>query len=296
VFPLKRLATAAFLSLLFAAANAFAQCRTGAPARVAFERGHTTATVNGELPIRGDACYTLRARAGQWMRVSVNSVHNIARFNVLAPGGDHTIAHEAEEWSGALPESGDYVIALYPNRNDEGGSFTLEVSITAAPPAGAAGGMEGAPATGAPAAPASSPDADADSRRYVFDAGEGAYVFDGKPPAGFAELTALELPGVLLKLGDDGSIISISTDPHASVDIKGGRQFKSRRVTITGDQITFETEAVRGVSYQFTGRFYKHQVDRGQLLDATLKGRLTKFVKGVKVAEAPLSLYEAVGG
>jgi hypothetical protein len=292
---LKRLAIAASLSLLFAA-NIFAQCRTGAPARVAFERGHTTAVVNGELPIKGDACYTLRARGGQWMRVSVNSAHDIARFNVFPPGKDHTLAHETEEWSGVLPESGDYVIALYPNRNDEGGSFTLEVSVTAAPPAGAAGRAEDAPAGGAPAAPATSPDADADSRRYVFDAGEGAYVFDGKPPAGFAELTALELPGVRLKLGADGSIVSVSTDPHAMVDVKGGRQFKSRRVTITGDQITFETETVRGISYQFTGRFYKHQVDKGALLDATLKGRLTKFVKGVKVAEAPLSLYEAVGG
>ena len=293
---MKRLATAASLSLLFAA-NVFAQCRTGAPARVAFERGHTTAVVNGELPIRGDACYTLRARGGQWMRVSVNSVHNIARFNVFPPGKDQAIARAAEEWSGVLPESGDYVIALHPNRNDEGGSFTLEVSVTAAPPAGEAGRGENAPAGGAPAVPASPPDADADSRRYVFDAGEGAYVFDGKPPAGFAELTALELPGVLLKLGDDGtSIVSVSTDPHATVDVKGGRQFKSRRVTITGDQISFETETVRGVSYQFTGRFYKHQVDRGQLLDATLKGRLVKFVKGVKAAEAQLSLYEAVGG
>ena len=294
---MKRLATAAFLCLLFAAANVFAQCRTGAPARVAFERGHTTAVVNGELPIRGDACYTLRALGGQWMRVSVNSVHDIARFNVLPPGKARPLAREAEEWGGALPESGDYVIALYPVRNDEGGSFTLEVSITAAPPTGEAARVQDAPAGGAPAAPAGSPDADADSRRHVFDAGEGAYVFDGKPPAGFAELTALELPGVLLKLGADGaSIVSVSTDPHAFVDVKGGRQFKSRRVTITGDQITFETETVRGVSYQFTGRFYKRQVEKGELLDATLKGRLTRFVKGVKAAEAPLSLYEAVGG
>ena len=122
-------------------------------------------------------------------------------------------------------------------------------------------------------------------------------MFDGKPPSGFAELTALELPGVLLKLADDGaSIVSVSTEPHAQVDTKGGREFKARRVTVTGDQITFETVAMRGVSYQFTGHFVKKQVERGQLLDATLKGRLTKFVNGVKTAEAPLDLYEAIGG
>ena len=291
---MKRLATAASLSLLFAAST-FAQCRTGAPARVAFERGRTTAVVNGELVIRGDACYTLRAQGGQWMRVSVNSVHSVARFNVFAPGKDHTIAREAEEWSGALPASGDYVIALYPVRNDEGGSFTLEVSITSSPPPGGAGRAAEAPAGGAPAASDASPGEA--GRGYVFDAGEGAYVFDGKPPAGFAELTALELPGVLLKLGADGaSVVSVSTDPHAVVDTKGGRQFKSRRVEIAGDQISFETEAVRGVSYQFTGRFHKGQVDKGALLDATLKGRLVKLVKGVNAAEAQLSLYEVVGG
>jgi hypothetical protein len=294
---LKRLATAVALVTIFAAfaASAFAQCHTGVPARVSFVRGSSTATVDGVMQIKGDACYTLRARAGQQMNVSLTSAHDFARFNVFPPSKDHTIAHEASEWSGVLPESGDYVIAVYPRTNDEAGSFTLDVSVTAAttPNANAAP----TPASDANASSGNSSTSDANVQPYTFDAGEGAYVFDGKPPAGFAELTALELPGVLLKLGDDGaSIVSVSTDPHALVDVKGGRQFKSRRITVTNEQITFETEAVRGVSYQFTGRFIKHQVDKGQLLDATLKGRLMKFVNGNKVAEARLDLYEAVGG
>ncbi|MFL6230105.1 MAG: hypothetical protein ACJ741_15140 [Pyrinomonadaceae bacterium] len=283
---MKRLATALAFVVLFAA-GAFAQCRTGAPSHVSFERGKASAEINGEMPIKGDACYMLRARAGQQMSVTLSSVHDFARFNVFPPGGDHTIAHETSEWSGMLPASGDYVIAIYPRTNNEAGSFTLYVSIKAA-------------ATPTPTdakTPAPTPASDASAQPYTFDAGEGAFVFDGKPPKGFEELTAFELPGVLLRLGDDGtSIVSVSTDPHASVDVKGGRQFKSRRISITGDEITFETLAVRGVSYEFTGHFIKHQVDKGQLLDATLKGRLTKFVNGSKVAEAPLSLYEAVGG
>jgi hypothetical protein len=284
--------------LLFAA-SAFAQCRAGVPTRVSFERGKSTAVVNGELRVNGDACYSLRARAGQRMTISVNSVHEIARFNVFPPTKDHTIAHETNEWSGTLPETGDYVIALYTVKQAEGGSFTLEVSVTAAATPNATDAPRAAPTPSSDARTSlgNSSNSDANSQPYTFDAGEGAYVFDGKPPRGFEELTALELPGVLLKLSDDGaSIVSVSTDPQALVDTKGGRQFKARHATINGDQITFETVAVRGVSYQFTGRFVKKQVDKGQLLDATLKGRLTKLVNGNKVAEAQLDLYEAVGG
>jgi hypothetical protein len=288
---LHRLITTAALVTLFAA-SAFAQCRTGAPARVSFERGKSTVVVNGELAVNSDACYVLRARAGQRMSVSVNSARDLARFNVFPPTKDHTLAHETAEWSGVLPETGDYTIALYTAKQGEGGSFTLEVSVTAAATT-TTNATDAQPA--ALAAPAASSDAGA--QPYTFDAGEGAYVFDGKPPKGFEELTALELPGVLLRLGKDGaSIVSVSTEPHATVDVRGGRQFKAQRVSITGDQITFETVSLRGVSYQFTGRFTKRQVDKGQLLDAGLKGRLTKLVNGNKVAEAPLDLYEAVGG
>lgn len=303
---MKRLVIAASVALFFAG-SAFAQCHTGAPSRVSFERGKASAEINGEMQIKGDACYTLRARAGQQMSVSLSSVHDYARFNLFPPSKDHTVAHEITEWSGVLPETGDYVIALYPKTNDEAGSFTLYVSIKAAttPAAsagaggGAAGSTGGSPSTsGREAASSGSSSADdAGTQPYTFDAGEGAYVFDGRPPKGFEELTALELPGVLLRLGADGaSIVSVSSAPQGWVDTRGGRQFKSKSAKISGDEITFETQAVRGVSYQFTGRFYKGQVDKGQLLDATLKGRLTKFVNGQKVAEAQLSLYEAVGG
>lgn len=310
---MKRLVIAASVSLLFAA-NAYAQCRAAAPARVSFERGKASAEVNGEMPIKGDACYTLRARAGQQMSVSLSSVHDYARFNLFPPSKDHTIAHETSEWSGVLPETGDYTIALYPRTNDEAGSFTLYVSISAATAAtttsaggGAAGGSKsGTPSSpgdtassagGASAASAGASDGGAGAKPYVFDAGEGAYVFDGRAPRGFEGLGAFDLPGVLLKLSDDGaSIVSVSTAPHAALDFVGGREIKSKRVEVKGDEITFETETVRGVSYQFTGRFYKKDVDRGQLLDATLKGRLVKFVNGQKVAEAQLNLYQVIGG
>ncbi|MDQ3907106.1 MAG: hypothetical protein M3268_02055 [Acidobacteriota bacterium] len=303
---MKRLVIAACVPLLFAA-GAFAQCHTGAPSRVSFERGKASAEVNGEMPISGEACYTLRARAGQQMSVSVSSAHDYARFNIFPPSKDHTIAHETSGWSGVLPETGDYVIALYPRANDEAGSFTLFVSIKAATTPATSGGAGGGATGSTGGASSSSGDkaassdnssaAGAGAQPYTFDAGEGAYVFDGRPPKGFEELTALELPGVLLRLSADGAgVVSVSTDPQGWVDTRGGRQFKSKSATINGDEITFETEAVRGVSYQFTGRFYKKDVDKGQLLDATLKGRLVKFVNGRKVAEAQLNLYQAVGG
>lgn len=290
---LQRLTTTVPFLLLLVAANAFAQCHTGSPARVQFVRGSSTATVDGVMQIKGDACYTLRARAGQQMTVTLTSAHDFARFNVFPPSKDHTIARETTEWSGVLPETGDYVIAIYPRTNDEAGSFTLDVSVRAA----ATQDMSAGSASGA--ASTSDNSAASGAEPYVFEAGDGAYVFDGKPPAGFAELEALELPGVRLKLGENNLIVSASTDPQAFVDTKSGRQvrqFKAKRATVNGDEITFETETVGGVSYQFTGRFHKDQVDKGQLLNATLEGQIVKLVNGKKVASARLNLYQVVGG
>lgn len=283
---MKKLIIAAALTVFFAV-TVSAQCRTGAPARVSFVRGSTSARVDAVMKIKGDACYSLRARAGQQMVVSLSSAHDFARFNVFPPSQDHTIASETSEWSGVLPETGDYVIAVYPRTNDEASSFTLDITVNAKP------------INAAPPAASDNSASDAGAQGYTFDAGEGAYIFDGKPPAGFAELEALELPGVLLRLGANNLIVSVSTDPQAWVDTKSGRQikqFKSKRVTINGDEITFETEAVGGVSYQFNGRFYKNQVDKGQLLNATLKGQIVKFVNGKKVVAAQLNLYQVVGG
>ena len=287
---MKRLAAVAFIALLLNTLPVWAQSSI----RVQFPRGRTTAILEGKVDeaTLGKADYVLRARAGQKMLVHITSPKKNAHFRIYRTDYDAPLqgAEDAEDWSGTLPESGDYHIYVFPTTSGTV-PYTLEVTILAEnqsrqnaqqPPA---------------SAPTNKPPASGREPSYQFDAGNGAYVFDGKAPKGFENLDALEFPGVLLNLSPDGSRVqSVASNPQANVFLKRGRQFKAQRVTLTGDQISFETESVGGISYQFTGKFIKGSVDRNELLDATLQGRLTKLQNGKKIAEAQMSFFQVQGG
>ncbi|HYY41907.1 MAG TPA: hypothetical protein VE775_04180, partial [Pyrinomonadaceae bacterium] len=128
---MRRFTLALLWLLLPCAAQAWAQCRTGTPTPLHFQPGRTTAVVKGQLAAAADACYKLRARANQQMTVHVASPKSDIHFNIFPPGQAHTLAGETSDWSDALPQTGDYVIALYPTRPKQGDSYTLEVSISA---------------------------------------------------------------------------------------------------------------------------------------------------------------------
>jgi hypothetical protein len=279
------------LSLLLAStATAWAQCRQATATPLHFQPGRTTAIVKGQLAADSDTCYKLRARANQQMTVHVTSPKQDIHFNLFPPSQDATIASETADWSGALPATGDYTIALYTAKLKQGDSYTLEVSISALKPP---------PADNQPAPPADTTLTTlTDATDETFDAYEGPYVFDGKAPAGFEGFQGFEFPGVLLKASADRAhVVSVSQDPHAQLLFRAGRVVKAKQVTFTDDQIGFETEIVRGVSYQFSGRFIKdNDESKHEALDPKLKGRITKLVNGKKTAEAQMSFYQVVGG
>src|SRR5512138_3709017 len=78
---------------------------------VHFAKGASSATLEGTL--KGDRTldYTLRARAGQTMSVTLKTSNNASYFNVLPPGSkDAAIfvgSAGGNEWSGALPTDGE---------------------------------------------------------------------------------------------------------------------------------------------------------------------------------------------
>ncbi|MFL6211095.1 MAG: hypothetical protein ACJ74W_19760 [Pyrinomonadaceae bacterium] len=282
------------LSLLpVCAATAAAQCRQATATPLHFQTGRTTAVVTGRLAAGGDACYKLRARVNQQLTVHVTSPKHEIHCNIFPPGQEHTIANETDNWSDTLPATGDYIIALYATRLKQGDTYTLEVSISALKPA---------PTTPPPAAPAaappSAPPAAESNGPDTFDAGEGFYLFDGKPPTGFEGFEGFEFMEVVLRLSADKShvVLAAGYNPKAQVDFKGGRTFKAQPVHFNEDQVSFETQSIRGVSYQFDGRFIKGLNDEHQFVDARLKGRITKLVNGKKVAEAQMSFYQVIGG
>jgi hypothetical protein len=105
---------------------------------VHFTKGASSATLRGTLSGYDTVRYTVSARAGQTMTVTVGGSAN-ANFNVFAPGvvpgeGEALGSNdEMRRWSGTLPASGTYVVQVYQMRaqarRGEKAPHTLTVAI-----------------------------------------------------------------------------------------------------------------------------------------------------------------------
>lgn len=95
--------------------------------RVRFPRGRTSTVIHNSV-LRGTRDnYILGARAGQRMIVHVAAREKNAVFDIHTPGGGDTLAREATDWSGRLPETGDYLISVGGTRGNA--TYTLELTI-----------------------------------------------------------------------------------------------------------------------------------------------------------------------
>lgn len=100
--------------------------------RLAFKKGQVSAAVRGAIPntLEGHE-YVVRARQGQTMSVKLTSLKKGILFSVWAPNGDMVGEETGQrQWSGELPETGDYRIVI----NTETGGvarYKLEVQIAA---------------------------------------------------------------------------------------------------------------------------------------------------------------------
>ena len=105
---------------------------------VHFERGASSATLEGSL--KGDKTidYKLHARAGQTMTVGMETDNTANYFNVLPPGSNDVAifvgSSNGNDWSGTLPADGEYTIRVYLMRNaarrNETARYKLTIGIT----------------------------------------------------------------------------------------------------------------------------------------------------------------------
>jgi len=104
--------------------------------QVHFKKGTNGATMKGSVKGYDTVLYKLVAKAGQHMRVSIDSKH--ANFNVYAPGkglGDRALfaGEPGIPYAGDLPANGTYTISVYLMRNEArrgtDAPFTLHVEI-----------------------------------------------------------------------------------------------------------------------------------------------------------------------
>lgn len=124
---MKRRRIAAVFAVLLLAAGAAAQ---PGYKRIRFPRGRTTAVLKGALTSAEDVTnYILTARAGQTMTVHVTSPKGNAHFMVTRYGQERALegANMVKDWSGELPENGDYFIAVVSKQGRA--TYTLEVTI-----------------------------------------------------------------------------------------------------------------------------------------------------------------------
>jgi hypothetical protein len=114
--------------VLAASIAAGAQKGTSVIRRVNFPRGRTTTIQRGAVRRGVSHDYLLRASAGQTMIVHLTASGDV-NFSIISPGGN-SLADFVSDWTGELPESGDYRInVLPPTRNSTPAQYTLEVTI-----------------------------------------------------------------------------------------------------------------------------------------------------------------------
>jgi hypothetical protein len=104
------------------------QCRHAdqvIPKRIRFARGRTTTVIKDTVRLCTSHEYSLRASAGQTMSVHLATGKKTS-FTVQSPSGTIEDADGVKDWSGELPEAGEYVITI---GTDATAAYTLEVTI-----------------------------------------------------------------------------------------------------------------------------------------------------------------------
>lgn len=114
---------------------------------VTFAKGKSSATLTGSIKGDQDRTYTVDAKAGQKMTVTLKSTKGSAEMNIFAPGNDTAISLGATDpynVTTVLPATGRYRVQVYQMRaaarRGEVANYTLTIGIT-----GAAGAAKPAP-------------------------------------------------------------------------------------------------------------------------------------------------------
>ena len=104
---------------------------------VTFAKGKSSATVTGSIKGDQDRTYTVDARAGQKLTVTLKSTKGSAEMNVWAPGNDTALtvgATDPYNFTTTLPTTGRYRIQVYQMRasarRGETASYALTIAIT----------------------------------------------------------------------------------------------------------------------------------------------------------------------
>jgi hypothetical protein len=253
--------TVIFLALaimILGGLSAMAQSNT----RIEFPPGSHTVTLKGTGG-ETNKDYVLRATEGQRLQVNLRSSNPYGRFNLYRTNYGEPLGSagelvegvkDATGWNGGpLEAPGDYHIYVF-NPKGENTPFTLEVTLL---PAGA--------------------------RAEDYD---GYFSTQGKALKGFQDFEGIQLTTIKYMPGGKTMPVKAKASVYAH-----NRHYDAVNTMLKGSSLSFETVAISGVSYQFTGAFHKGSATDPKIM--VLKGHLTKKQNGKQVAERDVELeYE----
>lgn len=109
---------------------ALSQGQIAVEKRIHLSRGRTK-TVRGKTDSSTSYIYTMRAQKDQKLEARVTSEGGVATFSIIPPG-TQTLENAAgvKEWSGTLPENGEYsIIVAVSSSSVDKIPYALEVTI-----------------------------------------------------------------------------------------------------------------------------------------------------------------------
>ncbi len=114
----------------------------------------------------------------------------------------------------------------------------------------------------------------------------GYYYIAGEPPEGFEDIDHISIFTADYEVSQNPyPVREIPIPPEGFVWTS--QRYRMTRLNIGNGQISFATETVRGLSYQFNGRFLVHSSFYGLPQETiVLEGHLTKFRRGRRIAES----------
>ena len=99
------------------------------PVPVRFEGGRTTVLLKGAADHADGVTYVFAAKKGQTMTVHLTSPGRLAVFSVTEPGGALEGALEVTDYTGELPSTGTYLLAVWNRRKKGRTPYALELTI-----------------------------------------------------------------------------------------------------------------------------------------------------------------------
>jgi len=120
--------------------------------------------------------------------------------------------------------------------------------------------------------------------------GDGSFSIDGKVLPAFTEFEYLYLEGGPFRLAPDGKRMITDSPINLKGEVQGKRRrvYKLKKATMESDSLTFESLAIGGVSFQFSGKVLKGGPTGDDFVK--IQGRVSKYLNGKKVAEAEVTL------